>query len=279
MFITRLISGIVLLAAAAAFFVVGDIWLVIALGILSLIGVFELFRIFGMNKHPMAIVTYVATVCFYAMLIDYPFYFNLYEHGIMPIITVLALLVVYVIRYPKDRINQVAKSIFVFIYVPVMMNFIYLIRTCSMGEWLVWLVLIGSWGADTCAYCVGKLIGKHHFTELSPKKTIEGCIGGVVGAALIAFGYAWFVPAEMGEYFMLNPKIMLPIVAAVSALVSQIGDLSASAIKRNYDKKDYGKLIPGHGGILDRFDSVIFVAPFVYILLNIFARIMTYYAS
>lgn len=276
MFITRLLSGIVLLAAAALLFVVGDIWLVIALGILSLGGVYELFRIWGMEKHPLAIVTYVATVGCYAMFIDYPF--NLGLHEIMPIIALLALLTVYVIRYPKDHINQVAKSIFALIYVPVMMSFIYLLREFEMGEWLIWLVLISSWGADTCAYCVGKLIGKHHFSELSPKKTIEGCVGGIVGAALIAFGYAWFVPEGLGEYFILDVRIMLPVVAAISALISQIGDLSASAIKRNYEVKDYGKIIPGHGGVLDRFDSVIFVAPFIYILLYVFARVMSYVA-
>ena len=276
MFITRLLSGIVLLAAAALLFVVGDIWLVIALGILSLVGVYELFRIWEMEKHPLAIVTYVATVGCYAMFIDYPF--NLGLHEIMPIIALLALLSVYVIRYPKDHINQVAKSIFALIYVPVMMSFVYLLREYEMGEWLIWLVLISSWGADTCAYCVGKLIGKHHFSELSPIKTIEGCVGGIVGAALIAFGYAWFVPEGMGEYFILDVRIMFPVVAAISALISQIGDLSASAIKRNYEVKDYGKIIPGHGGVLDRFDSVIFVAPFIYILLYVFARVMSYVA-
>ena len=276
MFITRLLSGIVLLAVAALLFVVGDIWLVIALGILSLVGVYELFRIWEMEKHPLAIVTYVATVGCYAMFIDYPF--NLGLHEIMPIIALLALLTVYVIRYPKDHINQVAKSIFALIYVPVMMSFIYLLREYEMGEWLIWLVLISSWGADTCAYCVGKLIGKHHFSELSPKKTIEGCVGGIVGAALIAFGYAWFVPEGMGEYFILDVRIMFPVVAAISALISQIGDLSASAIKRNYEVKDYGNIIPGHGGVLDRFDSVIFVAPFIYILPYVFARVMYYVA-
>ena len=71
---------------------------------------------------------------------------------------------------------------------------------------------------------------------------------------------------------------MFPVVAAISALISQIGDLSASAIKRNYEVKDYGKIIPGHGGVLDRFDSVIFVAPFIYILLYVFARVMSYVA-
>lgn len=276
MFLTRLISGIVLLAAAAALFVFGDIWLVFVLGILSVIGTFELFRVMGMKKHPQAIVVYVATVVYYGLLLDYPYHFELLR--LVPVLAVLVLLTVYVIRYPKDHINQTVKSVFVVFYVPVMLSFVYLIRELGTGEWLVWLVLIGSWGADTCAYCVGKLIGKHHFSELSPKKTIEGCVGGVVGAALIAFAYAWFVPAEMGEYFMISPKIMLPIVAAISAFVSQIGDLSASAIKRNYEIKDYGRLIPGHGGVLDRFDSVIFVAPFVYILLNIFAHVTTYAA-
>lgn len=277
MFITRLISGIILLIVAATLFVLGDIWLVVALGVLSLVGVFELFRVWSMEKHPIAIVTYIATFAEYLILLFYPQNQDLFQ--VLPIVLVLALLAVYVIRYPKEHVNEVAKGVFAFIYVSLMMSFIYMIRELNTGEWLVWLVLIGSWGADTCAYCVGKLIGKHHFSELSPKKTIEGCIGGVLGAAGIAFFYACFVPAEMGQYFLLNPRIMLPIVAAISAVISQVGDLSASAIKRNYDVKDYGKLIPGHGGVLDRFDSVIFVAPFVYILLKIvFVRVAGFIA-
>ena len=117
---------------------------------------------------------------------------------------------------------------------------------------------ICSWGCDTCAYCVGMLIGKHKMAPvLSPKKSIEGAVGGVVGAALLGVAYAAVLHNDMIAY---------AIICAVGALISMVGDLAASAIKRNQGIKDYGKLIPGHGGILDRFDSVIFTAPIIYFL-------------
>ena len=177
----------------------------------------------------------------------------------------LALLVIYVFSYPKLRIEDITKAVFAFLYVSVLFSYIARTRDLVAGNWLVWLIIISAWGSDTFAYVTGVLIGKHHFSELSPKKTVEGCIGGVVGAGLLGFFYAFFFP----EYaaFTANPYIVFPLVTVIGALISQVGDLTASAIKRNYEIKDYGKIIPGHGGVLDRFDSVIFVAPFVYYLL------------
>ena len=124
--------------------------------------------------------------------------------------------------------------------------------------------ILCSWGCDTCAYCVGVLIGKHKMApKLSPKKSIEGGIGGLAGAALLGALYALAInkwggaSAGVGEY---------ALICFVGGIISMIGDLAASAIKRNHEIKDYGKLIPGHGGILDRFDSVIFTAPVIYYL-------------
>ena len=144
------------------------------------------------------------------------------------------------------------------IYVAVMLSFIYLTRSLPDGKFLVWLIFLCSWGCDTCAYCVGMLIGKHKMAPvLSPKKSIEGAVGGVVGAALLGVIYAAATQGKMAEY---------ALICAVGALISMVGDLAASAIKRNQNIKDYGKLIPGHGGILDRFDSVIITAPVIYYL-------------
>ena len=123
---------------------------------------------------------------------------------------------------------------------------------------------LSSWGCDTCAYCVGMLIGKHKMAPvLSPKKSVEGGVGGVIGAALLGLLYA-FAMNHWGNAG-LDP-VFCAITCGVGGIISQIGDLAASAIKRNYEIKDYGKLIPGHGGILDRFDSVIFTAPVIFIL-------------
>ncbi len=129
---------------------------------------------------------------------------------------------------------------------------------------MVWLIFLSSWGCDTCAYCVGMLFGKHKMAPvLSPKKSVEGGVGGVVGAFLLGLIYSicanHFVGAEVSVFFCA-------LICGIGGAISQIGDLSASAIKRNYEIKDYGTLIPGHGGILDRFDSVIFTAPIIYYL-------------
>ena len=117
------------------------------------------------------------------------------------------------------------------------------------------------------AYCVGMLIGKHKMAPvLSPKKSVEGGIGGIVGAALIGVLYALAINKWGGAGVGVAE---FAIIGAAGGAISQIGDLAASAIKRNYNIKDYGKLIPGHGGILDRFDSVIITAPLIYFLSNI----------
>lgn len=151
------------------------------------------------------------------------------------------------------------------VYVGVMLSYIYQTRVLPGGAFLVWLIFLCSWGCDTCAYCVGVLIGKHKMAPvLSPKKSIEGAVGGVLGAALLGAIYA----AATGAY---NPNpahtpLIYAIICGVGALVSMVGDLAASAIKRQENIKDYGTLIPGHGGILDRFDSVIFTAPVIYAL-------------
>ena len=146
-----------------------------------------------------------------------------------------------------------------------MLSCIYQTRMMTSGIYVVWLIFLCSWGSDTCAYCVGVLIGRHKMApKLSPKKSVEGAVGGVLGAALLTMLYGWIFQEDMNlttEYIFL-----LAGISAVGALISMIGDLAASAVKRDYEIKDYGKLIPGHGGILDRFDSVIFTAPIVYYL-------------
>lgn len=261
MFLTRLISGIVLVLGLIAVFVFGDPYLTIVFGVLSLIADFELMCVFGLEKKAVGIVTYLSVMGYYFMIATNTSGF------LLPLLvgSLVLLLVIYVIQYPKLRIEAISECFFAIFYTGFLLSHVVYARNLPNGAWLVWLIVFGSWGADTCAYCVGKLIGKHHFSELSPKKTVEGCVGGIVGAGIMAFIYAFFVP-DM-SWFPISPLIVFPIVVMISAVVSIFGDLAASAIKRNFEVKDYGNIIPGHGGILDRFDSVIFVAPFVYYLL------------
>lgn len=257
MFKTRLISGIVLVIIALATIISGSWILFFTLLAVSLLGMRELYKVMKVSDEHVTVlelVGYLGAVLYYiAMKADFG------NYGTMAIIiSMILILFVYVFGYPKYHAEQVMAAFFGVVYVAVMLSFIYLTRSLPDGKFLVWLIFLCSWGCDTCAYCVGMLIGKHKMAPvLSPKKSIEGAVGGVAGAALLGVIYAAATQGKMAEY---------ALICAVGALISMVGDLAASAIKRNQNIKDYGKLIPGHGGILDRFDSVIITAPVIYYL-------------
>ena len=172
-----------------------------------------------------------------------------------------------VFTFPKYSTEQVTTAFFGIFYLAVMLSYVYQVRAMTDGIYLVWLIVISSWGCDTCAYCVGVRMGKHKLAPvLSPKKSIEGAVGGVAGAALLGAGYALLYGDKMLE--VVSPVVTCAAACAIAAVISQVGDLAASAIKRNHNVKDYGHLIPGHGGVLDRFDSMIFTAPAIYFALT-----------
>lgn len=264
MFKTRLLSGILLVIIALATIIAGGDILFATILAISLIGMTEIYKILDVNKKLLGFVGYAAAVAYFVLI-----RFGLTEWVTMLTIAFLiVLMAVYVFTYPKYRSEHIMLAFFGLFYVAFMLSYVYQIRMLEQGAFLVWLVFLCSWGCDTCAYCVGVLIGKHKLAPvLSPKKSIEGAVGGVVGAALLGAIYAavvnHFAPgagAEVAQY---------AVICAVGGMISQVGDLAASAIKRNHDIKDYGKLIPGHGGILDRFDSVIITAPIIFYMATI----------
>ncbi|MBR5474953.1 MAG: phosphatidate cytidylyltransferase [Lachnospiraceae bacterium] len=266
MFKERLISGIVLVLVMGGLLVLGGNLLWAALVIISLIGMHELYQVVKIEKTLLGGVGYLAAIGYAVWLLlgsgEVTFLFV--------ILSLILTLAVYVFTFPKFHANQVMTAFFGIFYVTVMLFHVYRIRLLDEG-FLIWLVILGSWGCDTCAYCVGMLFGKHKLAPvLSPKKSIEGAIGGVVGSALLGLLYGFVFKTALTSTFA-NPGMACAIVCGVAAVISQIGDLAASAIKRNYEVKDYGKLIPGHGGILDRFDSVIFVAPVIYYVITFLA--------
>ena len=264
MFKERLISGILLVVLAILAIVTGNMVLLLTVFVLSLIGQYELYRVLGLEKSMLGAGGYLATIAYEVLVFTkMESYFQVYLLAVL-----LVFMAIYVIAYPKYTFKDVAMTFTGIIYVTFMMSCLYQVRCMEGGLYLVWIIFIAAWGSDTCAYCVGKLIGKHKLpTALSPKKTIEGCSGGVIGAALIAFIYACVFRTELESNGC--PVWLFVLVGAVGAVCSQIGDLAASAIKRNYEIKDYGKLIPGHGGVMDRFDSILFTAPLAYILFTL----------
>lgn len=265
MFKTRFISGIILVIILLVLGITGGNVLLAGLGVVSLVGMYELYRIFHIEKSGMGILGYIVCLCWYYFGMKFEVGTNLNILFLFSMILLIALMFVYVFRFPKFKVDQVMAAYFGFFYVAVMLSCIYLTRMLSNGKYLLWLIFLCSWGCDTCAYCVGMLIGKHKMAPvLSPKKSVEGAVGGVVGAALLTVIYCFIFKEAMS---ITTTRIwVLAGISAVGALISMVGDLAASAIKRNYEIKDYGTLIPGHGGILDRFDSVIFTAPIIYFM-------------
>jgi phosphatidate cytidylyltransferase len=261
MFWTRLRSSIMVITITLLVVIGGGNVLFGTLFIVSLIGMMELYRVVKVNRALPGMVGYTACMIYYFLL-----YFHMKQYQMLLFIAfVMMLLFVSVFQFKEYKMEQIAITFFGLFYVGIMLSYIYQVRMLENGALLVWLIFISSWGSDTCAYCVGIKMGKHKITpKLSPKKTLEGCIGGVLGAGLIGFLYAAVFMKDIGN--VTNPQLVFALICAASSVISQIGDLAASAIKREYDIKDYGTLIPGHGGILDRFDSVLFTAPIVYFL-------------
>ena len=266
----RTISSIVLVIIALATILPGGPVLAITLYLISNVAFLELTKACGIRtgkKLNALEVTGLLAIAAYYMLI---FFAQTHTYFMIAVILLLmALMFVYVFSFPKFTANQVMATYFSLIYAPVMLSFIFLTRELEHGVYLVWMIFISSWISDTCAYLVGVLMGKHKLVpQLSPKKTIEGSLGGILGSAVVGalFGFLLLDKTLGGHQY----GIMLFVIGAIGSVISQVGDLAASAIKRNHDIKDYGNLIPGHGGIMDRFDSVIFTAPMIYFLIIMF---------
>ncbi len=273
---TRVISGAVMTVILVAAIILGGPVIGVLMWGISLIGYFEMERALGLHtgaKSPniLELLSYITITVYYAVMIllsgkEYIWY------QMILVVFLLLNMALYVFTFPKYDWKQMVANLFSLIYAPVMLSFIYLIREdFEHGAYIVVMVFIASWISDTGAYFVGSACGKHKLAPvLSPKKSVEGSIGGIVCAAGIGALYALLLerlglcPAEYIWVFA--------IIGGLGSIISQLGDLGASAIKRQTGIKDYGKLIPGHGGIMDRFDSVIVTAPLIYYLAYFFIK-------
>jgi phosphatidate cytidylyltransferase len=263
---TRVISGIIIGITLATVLITGGYVLAAALLIVSLIGFYEVSCTLGVHEenkklNPLEICGYLSIIVHYSQMVA----IGSHKYFIFSIMFAFFLIMVcYVINFPTYKSGQAISCFFSFIYVPVNLSFIYLLRIRPYGQYLAWIPFI-AWVCDTCAYFAGRAFGKHKLAPvLSPKKTVEGAIGGTIGAVAVGaiFGYLLYKNATDSSATIY----ILMIITFVGSIISQIGDLLASGIKRDHDIKDYGNIIPGHGGIMDRFDSVIFVIPCIYFL-------------
>lgn len=273
----RIISGAALLFVTLGVIFMGGEVLAATILLISCIAYRELNKAIGVhtNKGPdlLEIFGYLAIVAYDALMyFTWKWQMNLFLYVCILLVAALMLFMsVYVVTFPRYRAERVMSSYFCLLYAPVMLEFIFLTRCLAHGKVLVWLIFISASISDTFAYFVGISIGKHRLAPvLSPKKSIEGSIGGIVGAALFGAVYAWCIHENVFPMEKTTVVLIFAVICGVGAIISQVGDLAASGIKRDHEIKDYGKCIPGHGGIMDRFDSVLFTAPIIYFL----ARIM-----
>jgi len=258
--VQRVITGILIAILIVVLLVLGGWWLRLALLAVSLVGLYEFFRVLSKKISPIHFAAYLFASIHFLIVIDrgqgYVF--------LAIAVFMLAVIMLTVIFYQKINVNDCLVTIGGFFYVPLLLSFVYIVRAQDL--FIAGLIFISASACDVFAYLVGRKWGRHKLTGTSsPGKSWEGCIGGVVGAALVGLFYSYVVLRFMGVGHPILAYAV--IIAAAGAVFSQFGDLFASAIKRSVGIKDFGNLLPGHGGVLDRFDSILVSAPVVYIVM------------
>lgn len=248
----------------------------IAMGILALIGVWELLRVFGLQKsYEISIPAYLVSALLPTLA--HNSLTPAGRHGdyllfAMCVIFAYLLYLIAVCVFKKERQLSAAQdsdariigfadvaAVFTSVtYVAVSFTALVITRYLNNGGKIFCLVFIAAWVSDTFAYLTGRLFGKHKLApNLSPKKTIEGSIGGVIFAIIACIVYGLIIEAFTD---LEANYVVLGVLGFVLSIVSQIGDIWASLIKREHGIKDYSRMLPGHGGVMDRFDSILAIS-------------------
>ena len=240
----------------------------IFLAIIAMLGMQEYFNAISKDSKPVRWVGYLACL-FIGVIHIVPEHLtwwtisNILALGIPTIM--LALFSQVIFSNMKTTFKDIAYTFFGIAYVIGCIAFLALLRGLDNGRVLIWFAIIAAWGTDTFAYLIGKRFGKHKICPISPKKSVEGAIAGTVSAVIIVVLYT----VVMNKLYNLGYSyVYVAIATTILSIIGQIGDFAASSIKRYVDVKDYSNLIPGHGGMLDRIDSLMFLAPFAYVIFS-----------
>ena len=264
--IKRITSGLLGFPLVLIILLIGNRYIVdIALAIIALLAMNEYFNAVQKVSNPVRWVGYLS--CFSIAIIHLVPVESLNMVVTLSVPTILLILFAQVIATDmKTSFKDIAYTFLGIFYVVFFMMFVAFIDGMDNGKILIWYAIIAAWGTDIFAYFIGKHFGKHKFSKVSPKKSIEGCIAGTVGAILLMLLYTYIANTFWGMNYSYG---FIAMIGLILSLIGQIGDFAASSIKRYVDIKDYSNLIPGHGGMLDRIDSLIFLAPFAYALFTL----------
>lgn len=261
---TRIISGLVMAPLLIVLYL-GGWWLWAAALLIAVMGLQEFYKGWvNLDVHPSTTIGYIMTVLLFVTAIPLHAGENsavprFYENMMIMcgwVFIAVAAGMIYGWKIDKRGTYDAAATVTGLVYIPF---FTYHMVLIDMTEYslFIWIVVIAAFGSDIFAYFSGYFLGKHKMApNLSPKKTIEGAVGGLIGSSVLSWVF--------GLIFMKDMATICLVLGLVGGAAGMAGDLTASMFKRKMGIKDYGNLIPGHGGIMDRFDSVIFVAPVIY---------------
>ncbi len=266
--IKRVASATVILPVVGIILIWGNKYIVdITFCFMAMMCLHEYFKAFRTSgkANPLEWIGYFAAALIAGIHII-PMETALFAIGAILPISILVLFTNVISTNLKVTINDIAITLFGIAYIVLFVMFLPIIREMQNGKFLIWYVMWAAWGTDVMAYVIGKNFGKHKYLKISPNKTVEGTIGGTIGGILACLLYT--VVCNQLWHLGFN-YFYVAIIGLILSIVGQIGDLAASSIKRYTGIKDFSNLIPGHGGMLDRFDSVIFIAPFAYFLLKL----------
>jgi phosphatidate cytidylyltransferase len=274
--IKRIITAIVCMALFIGLFILFPKFAIPFLSILiSVIASHELIKAFQkVQIKPLKIIIYISCLYTVALFTVYLLSGNSGLDKMLGSESILAglFLLVFIsflgmIFDREHTLKDLTSTLFIVLYVPFLISFVPLINFMDNGKYYIWIVFISVWAVDTFAYFVGSLIGKNHFIErISPKKTLEGFIGGILGGAIGTFLY-WLFIKDLNIISLID----IIVIGLITGIVAQLGDWTASIIKRQTGIKDFGSLFPGHGGVLDRVDSILMSAPIIYFYLKYIA--------
>ena len=256
----RIITGVVAAALFIPFVIYGGAPFAVVISALAIVGFYEILKMKGISIF--SVPGLLGTLALLILVVPNDWSKEVvdllqYDSKYMIVYGLAALLLIYIVlvknKMTFDEVGFILLSAF---YVG--LGFHYFIETRFIGLEFVVFVLLVVWTTDSGAYFVGRKLGKNKlWPEISPKKTVEGFIGGIVIAVLFAIAMQLIYP-------FAQSWLQLIFVTIIASIVGQMGDLVESAIKRHYGVKDSGNILPGHGGILDRFDSLLFVVPLLH---------------